>query len=136
MIVLGARALQQGPDLRVERVEAAKRGRDDGQDFLPLFLHEAIARARVESLQQGRVRQRRELVAVLLPVFGHGQDHDVARLAAHVHEHKDFDDAPQPGQVRLAEHDHEPLAAREEHGQAAKIVRDIALVDAALIDPL
>ena len=42
---------------------------------------------------------------------------------------------PQPRSVSVAHEHQELLAAREEHGQAAKIVRDIALVDAALIDP-
>ena len=119
----------------VEHLEVAEARLDDGEQPVLVLGQEA--------LRLGRVKRGKLLLELLLRrggvrvVLMHDHfDLDPLSCAAHAHEGEDLHHAPQPRAVGRARHDKQPLAAREEDGQAVDpllLLHWVDLVDARLV---
>mmetsp|Transcript_17646 Transcript_17646/g.57945 ORF Transcript_17646/g.57945 Transcript_17646/m.57945 type:complete len:353 (+) Transcript_17646:115-1173(+) len=135
------------PRPTVELGEAPKALLDDRQQRLPVLYPRAAGLLRVKrSKRRGDVGEGRasRLVgrsvgrgAIWLPRgrLGEGQHGDALERRAHLEKGEELHDAPEPAAVRRPREDEQPVAARQEDGQARERLLHVSLVDAELVEP-
>mmetsp|Transcript_12256 Transcript_12256/g.36875 ORF Transcript_12256/g.36875 Transcript_12256/m.36875 type:complete len:241 (-) Transcript_12256:853-1575(-) len=127
----------------IELGEAAKALLDHAQQGLLVLCLGALRPRRVERGERGGdVGERGAGPCPLgrrVRVAGRGgregEDGDPVQRRAHLEKGEELHDAPEPAAVRWARKDEQPVAARQEDGQARERLLHVSLVDAELVEP-
>mmetsp|Transcript_16604 Transcript_16604/g.47977 ORF Transcript_16604/g.47977 Transcript_16604/m.47977 type:complete len:265 (+) Transcript_16604:2372-3166(+) len=140
------------PRPEVEFAEAAKTLLDDGEQRLAVLWLGASRLRRVKrgegrgDVGEGRTGRRvgrrgarrvegDRARGLSRGRLGEGQHGDALERRAHLEKGEELHDAPEPAAVRWARKDEQPVAARQEDGQARERLLHVSLVDAELVEP-